>query len=347
MALQATFKPKYEEMEEHPESTPRDAFEKLAALFEPQMRLVNQLITQHIQGSIPLITELSAHLIGAGGKRLRPLLTLASAALCSRQEKNHLALAACVEFIHSATLLHDDVVDESFTRRGQPSANAIWGSKPSILVGDFLFSRAFELMVSLGSLEVLEILSRTAAAITQGEIHQLCLINEIGISQETYLEIAQKKTSSLFGAACSASGMLAQETPEVIEALFSYGYNLGLVFQLTDDILDYVGDNDSLGKDTGDDFREGKATLPVLLAYKEGSPEERSFWKRTISQLEQEPEDLPHALSLMKSHNAFERTWAIAKEYGDKAVEALQIFPESASKTALAQMVDFCLNRGF
>lgn len=324
-----------------------DAFERLAASLEPQMILVNQLIRKHIQGAIPLITELSAHLIGAGGKRLRPLLTLASAHLCHRQEGTHLALAACIEFIHSATLLHDDVVDESFTRRGQPSANSIWGSKPCILVGDFLFSRAFELMVSLGSLQVLDILSKAAAAITQGEIHQLELINELSISEETYLDIVSKKTASLFGAACSASGVLSQESPEIIQSLYKYGYNLGIVFQLIDDILDYTGNNDSLGKDIGDDFREGKATLPLLFAYQKGNGEQKTFWHRVISQLEQEPEDLEQAIFLMRSHDCFHETWKIAQMYGERALEALRVFPNSVYKTCLEDLVGFCLNRVF
>jgi octaprenyl-diphosphate synthase len=293
----------------------------------------------------PLAVYASAT-IAAGGKRLRPLLTLATARMCGYEGARHIHLATCVEFIHTATLLHDDVVDESLLRRGLASANAIFGNKASVLVGDFLFARAFQLMVEDGSLAVLGILSRAAATIAEGEVLQLSTQNDLSTSEERYLEVIGGKTAALFSAACQV-GVVVAERPRAVEmALAEFGTNLGMAFQLVDDALDYVADEAALGKTVGDDFREGKITLPVLAAYHAGTAVERDFWSRTIESLDQRDTDLDHALDLMQARGAIGITFERARRFAEAAKRALSGFPPSTLRTALLDVADFTVSRG-
>ncbi|HYH17751.1 MAG TPA: polyprenyl synthetase family protein, partial [Azospirillum sp.] len=277
-------------------TTPLD---DLTALVDDDLKAVNELIIAKMQSSVELIPQLAGYLIAAGGKRLRPVLTLAAARMCGYQGENHKMLATVVEFIHTATLLHDDVVDESDLRRGLASANAVFGNKASVLVGDFLFSRAFELMVEVGSLDVLRILSRASAVIAEGEVLQLQTTNDTETSEQAYLEVIKGKTAELFAAACRVGAVVAGRPQAEEMALYDYGMNLGIAFQLVDDVLDYSAKQAKLGKTVGDDFREGKITLPVVLAFRRGNDEERAFWRRAMEELEQQDGDLERAQQLM------------------------------------------------
>jgi octaprenyl-diphosphate synthase len=301
-----------------------------------------------MQSPVSLIPQLAGHIVAAGGKRLRPMLTVASARMSGyREGERHVKLAACVEFIHTATLLHDDVVDESALRRGLASANALWGNKASVLVGDFLFSRAFELMVEDGSLSVLAILSRASSVIAEGEVLQLITANDTETSEQSYLEVISSKTAVLFAAACQVGAVVADRPKVEEEALTSYGQNLGIAFQIIDDVLDYSAKQADLGKTVGDDFREGKITLPVILAFRRGTPEERDFWRRTLEDLDQNDNDLAYAMELMTKHGSLTDTVQRARHYGAIARDALGIFPESPEKQALAGVIDFCIERAY
>ncbi len=324
----------------------RPSLDELHALIEADLKAVNEEIVKRMQSPVALIPQLAAHLVAAGGKRLRPMLTLASAKLCGYSGgARHVTLAACVEFIHTATLLHDDVVDESELRRGMQSANAIFGNKASVLVGDFLFSRSFELMVEDGSLDVLAILSKASSVIAEGEVLQLMTTNDTETDETQYLEVIKSKTAQLFAAACRIGAVVA-DRPKVEEnALESYGTNLGVVFQLIDDVLDYSADQVKLGKTVGDDFREGKITLPVILAFRRGNEEERTFWRRTLEDLDQTDDDLAHAIELMEKHNALSDSIERARHYGAIARDSLGIFKDCPEKQAMTDLVDFCIQR--
>ena len=279
--------------------------EKLGKILEPEMLSVNEIIRKRMASeNAPRIPEVTTHLIGAGGKRLRPMLTLAAARMFNYVGDKHLKLAATVEFIHTATLLHDDVVDDSDLRRGLASANAVFGNKASVLVGDFLFSRSFELMVEDGSRDVLRILSHASSVIAEGEVLQLITSNDTETSEPAYLDVIRAKTAQLFAAACRIGAVVADRPRVEEEALETYGMNLGIAFQLVDDVLDFSAEQAKLGKAIGDDFREGKITLPIILAFRRGDDEERVFWRRTLEDLQQTEDDLPRALELMTKHNA-------------------------------------------
>lgn len=326
-----------------------DALKALAAYLAEDMVACNQAIIDRMQSSVPLIPQLGAHLVAAGGKRLRPLLTLASARLCGygseEGQTRHIGLAACVEFIHTATLLHDDVVDESTLRRGMASANALFGNKASVLVGDFLFARSFQLMTADGSLEVMAILSAASATIAEGEVLQMSTQNDLSTPIERYLEVIHGKTAALFAAACRVGAVVAGQSQEVEIALEQYGTNLGMAFQLVDDALDYAADQQVLGKTVGDDLREGKITLPVLAAYERGTEEEQLFWKRVIEDNEQTEEDLSRALEIIARTEAIRTTIECARSYAEKAVQALERFPESDLKTLLQETVLYTVER--
>ncbi len=319
----------------------------LQDLVADDMNLVNELILDRMQSPVALIPELAGHLISSGGKRLRPMLTLASALMLGYEGKRHIGLATAVEFIHTATLLHDDVVDESNMRRGKKTANLIWGNQPTVLVGDFLFSRAFELMVESDSLRVLKILSNTSAVITEGEVLQLTTANDLTTPEEKYLEVITAKTAVLFAAACEVAGVVSEQGREVEEALDAYGKYLGIAFQLVDDALDYSAVQATLGKEIGDDFREGKVTLPVILAFRRGTDEEKAFWKRTVERRRQEDGDLEKAIRLLGEHDTLNGTIDRARHYGSMAKDALAIFKDHPAKTALLDIVDFCIDRAY
>jgi octaprenyl-diphosphate synthase len=321
----------------------------LTALVSADIEKVNRCIVERMHSPVALIPQLAGHIIAAGGKRLRPMLTLAAAKLCGHKGQRHIKLSACVEFIHTATLLHDDVVDDSSLRRGMASANALFGNKPSVLVGDFLFSRAFELMVEDGSLQVLQILSRASSVIAEGEVLQLITANDTGTSEDAYLEVIRAKTAALFAAACRIGAVVADRPKVEEEALESFGLNLGIAFQLIDDMLDYSARQEKLGKAIGDDFREGKITLPVILAFRRGDDEERAFWKRTLEELDQAEDggDLQHAIKLLEQNASLQDTVNRARHYGAIARDALGIFPDSPAKAALIDIIDFCIDRAF
>ncbi|WP_298397966.1 polyprenyl synthetase family protein [Sphingobium sp.] len=308
---------------------------------------VNAVIIDRMQSRIPLIPELAGHLIAGGGKRLRPMLTLACADLVGYTGDRHYRLAAAVEFIHTATLLHDDVVDGSGLRRGRKTANIIWGNSASVLVGDFLFSRSFELMVEAESLKVLHILSNASAVIAEGEVNQLTAQRKIDTSEEQYLDIIGAKTAALFAAACRISAVVADRSEAEEQALDIYGRNLGIAFQLIDDAIDYESDGATMGKDAGDDFRDGKVTLPVILAYARGSDEDKAFWKAAIAGHKISDEDLSHATGLLRQTGAIADTMARARHYGQMAIDALDMFDAGAAKAALTEAVEFAIARAY
>ena len=321
-------------------------FERLVGLVDDDLKAVNVLIAERMSSEhAPRIPEISAHLIEAGGKRLRPILTLAASQLCGYRGRDHIKLAATVEFIHTATLLHDDVVDESLQRRGRKTANILWDNKSSVLVGDYLFSRAFQLMVETGSLRVLDILSNASAVIAEGEVLQLSTAHDLGTDQTRYEQVIYGKTAALFEAAAEVGGVIADAAEEKIAALATYGRSLGMAFQLSDDFLDYGGESTSLGKNTGDDFREGKVTLPVILAHARGDDEARGFWKRTIAEGNQTGDDLAIALGHLDSTGALAETQAQARQHADRAIEAAKIFDQGEMRDALMDIAEFVVTR--
>lgn len=323
------------------------ALDNLTGLVREDLLAVNEVILQRMQSPVALIPQLAGHLIAAGGKRLRPILTLAASRLCGYDGNRHNKLAACVEFIHTATLLHDDVVDDSNLRRGEPSANTLFGNKPTVLVGDFLFSRAFQLMVEDGSLDVLRILSNASAVIAEGEVLQLTTSNDVRTSEQAYLEVVRAKTAELFAAACRIGAVVAARPQAEEEALRTFGLNLGLAFQIIDDVLDYSAEQARLGKSIGDDFREGKITLPVILAYSRGSEAERFFWRRTLEDVEQNKDDLEKAIDILSRSNALKDSVERARHYGAIARDALGLFADHPIKNALLDVVDFTLEREY
>ena len=326
---------------------PAAGLARLRSLVERDLDRVNQVIMDKMQSEVALIPQLASHIVAAGGKRLRPMLTLAAADLCGYRGDRQVSLAACVEFIHTATLLHDDVVDESDLRRGNATANAVFGNQASVLVGDFLFSRAFQLMVADGSLEVLAILSKASAVIAEGEVLQLITTNDTETTEDAYLDVISAKTAALFSAACRVGAIVAEAPKAEVEALDSYGRNLGIAFQLIDDALDYSARQATLGKTVGDDFREGKITLPIVLAFRRGTPEERQFWRRCLEDMEQTEDDLARAQELIQSHDALADTIERARHYGARARDALAIFPEGVMKSALIDAVEFTIERAY
>ncbi|MEO6152982.1 MAG: polyprenyl synthetase family protein [Croceibacterium sp.] len=311
------------------------------------MNAVNAIILDRMQSEIPLIPALAGHLIAGGGKRMRPMLTLAGAELVGYQGTRHHKLAAAVEFIHTATLLHDDVVDGSEMRRGKSAANIVFGNPATVLVGDFLFSRAFELMVEDGSLKVLKILSSASAIIAQGEVDQLTAQRRIETSEERYLHIVGAKTAALFAAASRIPAVVGERGDGEEQALDDYGRNLGIAFQLVDDAIDYDSGTAEMGKDAGDDFREGKMTLPVILAFARGSEDERRFWQDAVAGFRTEDEDFAHAVTLIRRHGAVQATRDRARHYAERACDALAIFPDGRARQALIEAARFAVSRSY
>lgn len=310
------------------------------------MVAVNDLIKLRMASeNAPRIPEVTAHLVDAGGKRLRPMLTLAAAHMCGNTTPYHIHLAATVEFIHTATLLHDDVVDESAQRRGRPTANLLWDNQSSVLVGDYLFSRSFQLMVETGNLQVLDILANASATIAEGEVLQLTVAQNLATTEDTYLKVVRGKTAALFEAACKVGGVISQADQKIIGALADFGDALGISFQIADDLLDYGGATTSLGKNIGDDFRERKMSLPLIKALAKADETEMEFWKRTIEKGKQEDGDLDHALSLMAKHDALKSTRDDAVYWADKAKDALAQLPESDIRDTLMGLPDYVVNR--
>lgn len=324
-----------------------DAFADIQSALSAEMQAVDRLIARRLTSDVALINQIAGYIVHAGGKRMRPKLLLMFAnALGDPREQRH-ELAAVVEFIHTATLLHDDVVDGSDLRRGRRTANIIWGNPASVLVGDFLFSRSFELMVEDGSLKVLKILSNASAVIAEGEVNQLTAQRQVNTGEDKYLDIIGAKTAALFAAACRISAVVAERDETTEEALDSYGRNLGIAFQLVDDAIDYASDAETMGKGVGDDFRDGKVTLPVILAHARGSAEDRAFWQAAMEGRRISDEDLAYAKVLLTQTRAIDDTLMRARHYGQRAIDALGPFASSATKSALIEAVEFAIARAY
>ncbi len=320
--------------------------ERLATYLSADLDAVGALITERMASEhAPRIPEVTAHLVGAGGKRLRPMLTLAAARMCGYGGPYHIHLAATVEFIHTATLLHDDVVDESQQRRGRPTANLLWDNQSSVLVGDYLFARSFQLMTEPGSMRVMRILSNAAATIAEGEVLQLTAAQNLATDESVYLQVVRGKTAALFSAATEVGGVIADAPEDQVQALFGFGDALGIAFQIVDDLLDYRGEERATGKNIGDDFRERKLTLPVIKAVALADAEERAFWSRTIEKGQQEDGDLDHALTLLARHGTLEATEADAREWAKKAKTALAPMPDHEVKDMLVDLADYVISR--
>ena len=329
-----------------PQMNEYDPLSTLRILLQDDMGRVDQIIDRHLSSSVPLIPTLARHLIYAGGKRLRPLLTLACYRLFNDSGEEANGLAAAVEFIHTATLLHDDVIDESKLRRGQVTANHMWGNQASVLVGDFLFARSFQLMIEAKNVEVLKILSDAAACISEGEVLQLSLCQTLDIMTDDSLRIIEAKTAALFAAACEVGTLLSNETTQA-KSMRSYGLNLGMAFQIVDDILDYSADEGKLGKDIGNDFREGKITLPLILTYPHCSGEEKDFFNRTLIEHHQTPDDLSMAINIIQKHKGLTKAYELAATFADKARQSLENLPPHPIKDLLEQLVAQSLQRQF
>ena len=325
----------------------KPSLDPLSRLLKNDLERVNRLIVQRMHSPVGLIPQLAGHIVAGGGKRLRPMLTLGCARLCGYRGDRHVALAAAVEFIHTATLLHDDVVDASDLRRGRDTANALWGNKPAILVGDFLFSRAFQLMVADGSLRILEILSGASAIIAEGEVMQLMTTSDMATTEAAYLAVIQAKTAELFAAASRIGAVLAERPSAEEEALDSFGRNLGTAFQLIDDMLDFSAHQAELGKSVGDDFRDGKVTLPILVAFARGDEGERAFWRRTLEDMDQQPGDLERAILLVERRGALAETLSRARSYAAAAIDALSPFGDGLERRALIDAAAFAGDRSF
>jgi octaprenyl-diphosphate synthase len=320
--------------------------DRLAAYLAEDMAAVGDLIRERMASEhAPRIPEVTAHLVEAGGKRLRPMMTLASARMCGYDGPYHVHLAATVEFIHTATLLHDDVVDESAQRRGRPTANLLWDNQSSVLVGDYLFARSFQLMTEPGSMPVMRILSNAAATIAEGEVLQLTAAQNLATGEDIYLQVVRGKTAALFSAAMEVGGVIAGADAARVQALFDYGDALGIAFQIVDDLLDYRGVPNATGKNIGDDFRERKLTLPVIKAVAKADDEERAFWERTIEKGKQEDVDLDHALSLLAKHDTLTATQADALAWANKAKAALSPLPDHDVKDMLVDLADYVVSR--
>ncbi|MEY8842692.1 polyprenyl synthetase family protein [Cribrihabitans sp. XS_ASV171] len=320
--------------------------DRMAKTLAPRMEAVNALIRRRMASEhAPRIPEVTAHLVEAGGKRLRPMLTLAAARIFGYEGEDDVRLAATVEFIHTATLLHDDVVDESAQRRGRPTANLLWDNKSSVLVGDYLFARSFQLMVETGSLRVLDILCNASATIAEGEVLQMTAATDLGTDEAVYLQVVRGKTAALFAAACEVGGVISGADDAQVEALRAYGDALGIAFQIADDLLDYQGDSAATGKNVGDDFRERKLTLPVIKAVAQATPEERAFWERTIGKGRQEEGDLDHALHLMERYGTLDATRRDALDWAARAKDALEALPAHEVRDMLRDLADYVVAR--
>jgi len=321
------------------------SIEPLVKLVKPDMERVNRLILAKAGSDVEMIPEVARHLIDSGGKRLRPMLTIAAARMCGYEGEHHVMLAASVEFMHTATLLHDDVVDESEMRRGKKAARMVWGNQASVLVGDFLLGQAFRMMVETGSLSALDVLSHAATVIAEGEVLQLSTARNLDTNEDEYLAVIRAKTAALFSAAAEVGPIVAGAPKSTISAFRSYGTNLGLAFQLIDDALDYGGSSATLGKNVGDDFREGKVTLPVVLAYRRGSDSERDFWKEALVDNHTDDDRLGEAVRLMHKYDAIADTVARARHYAEMARDALAPMKRGDHKDALVEVLEFCVGR--
>ena len=321
---------------------------ELKNLVENELNQVNQLIKYKLTSEIDLIHKMTNYHFKSGGKRIRPLLTLGAAKLCSYKDGNRdINLAACVELIHNATLLHDDVIDDSDLRRGIKTSNAIWGNQSSILVGDYLLSRCFEMMIEDGSQEVLKLLSSTSSKIAQGEILQLEYKGEIDILEETYFDIINSKTAALFAAASRIGACITDRNKKEKDALESYGRNIGLAFQIADDALDYYSTKTIFGKEIGKDFYEGKVTLPIIFVYQKANRDERNFLEKIFRKINRSKEEFQEVQNLIKKYDSITACFNRAEYFVNISYNALSIFNPSKEKTILQNLTSFSLERSF
>lgn len=321
--------------------------ENISSILEDDMKAVNAIILERMESHVPLVQQLAGYLIASGGKRIRPLLTLASTAIYDGQMSRAHLLAACVEFIHTATLLHDDVVDESDERRGKAAANTVFGNQASVLVGDFLFSRSFQMMTDDGNIDILRILSDASAIIAQGEVMQLTTANNIETSMDEYMEVIKAKTAALFAAACEIGPIIAGKELDDAKNMAEFGMNLGIAFQIVDDVLDYSANQEKLGKTVGDDFREGKMTAPVILALQKANDDEKKFWQSAMADKVQKDGDLETAQKYIQKHDCFVESMKIAQVFADKAINNLSAAPDSDLKNLLIELVKFTIAREY
>jgi octaprenyl-diphosphate synthase len=323
------------------------SYDTLLSYVHQELNQTNALIVKHLENRVVLIPQLAGHILSAGGKKVRPLLTLATTRLCGGDFSRAIPLAASIEFIHTATLLHDDVVDESSVRRGKPSANAIWGNSASVLVGDFLFGRSFELMVADGHLDVLKILSKVSSIIIEGEILQLTASYDFDQAEKHYFDIIRSKTGQLFSAGCEVGATVSDATLEQRQAMADYGMYVGMAFQCVDDLLDYFTDEKTMGKKPGDDFREGKITLPVLLAYKAALPTKKELWHQWFNSDDQSDETFLTVKAELEAMGVYKKVQDIALDYVGKAQHCLRLFPDSELKQAFVEFAEYCVLRAF
>jgi octaprenyl-diphosphate synthase len=323
--------------------------EKYKHLFQAELKLVDEKILSISQGKAALIGNLVSHMISSGGKRLRLIFVILSSKLCENKSDNHIKMAACVELLHTATLFHDDVVDKSKLRRGRKTANELWGNSASVLVGDFLLAQAFMIMAEVGNLEIIDVLSKTSSIITEGEVKQLMHKSDVTTSFEDYIDIIRGKTAELFSACCRSGAIISASEKIKKDALENFGRNLGIAFQITDDALDYIAQNQSLGKKNGDDFREGKATLPIIYAYINADKSEQEYLKKIFQENEEARDELEFAKvkTILNKYNSIEQTLKTADKYTKLAKENISIFGDSSEKEAILQILDFCVNRNF
>lgn len=319
--------------------------DEIRALISEDMQAADQLIRQQLHSEVVLINQLGAYIINSGGKRLRPVLVLLAARACDYQGNAHIDVAAIIEFIHTATLLHDDVVDDSSLRRGRETANAIWGNEASVLVGDFLYSRSFQMMVAIRSMRVMDILANTTNTIAEGEVMQLLNCQDPDTTEERYMDVIHCKTAKLFEAAAQLGAVLADRPLSEEEALANYGMHLGTAFQLIDDMLDYSDSSAAIGKNIGDDLAEGKPTLPLIYAMRHGAPQEASIIREAI--LQGGRENIGVITKTIESTGAIAYTTALAKLESERAIAALETIPESPYKEALISLAEFSVSRTY
>jgi octaprenyl-diphosphate synthase len=324
-------------------ATPASPLERVVAMSAPDMAGVNTCIRESLQSEVILINQIANYIVSSGGKRLRPMLLCLSAHTCGYEGRDHIPLAAIVEFIHTATLLHDDVVDESDLRRGQQSAHAVWGNAASVLVGDFLYSRSFQMMVGLDSMRIMEVLAETTNTIAEGEVQQLLNMGDPEVDRQRYMQVIENKTAKLFEAACQLGAIISKQSESVEQAMAVYGNRLGCAFQIADDVLDYTGDTETMGKNAGDDLAEGKPTLPLIIAREKCGNDERELLDEAISK--GNTENLAPILRIIRETGALQEAMDVARKMATEARQALSALPESDWRDALESLAVYSVDR--
>jgi octaprenyl-diphosphate synthase len=321
------------------------SFESVKQLVADDLQQVDRVIRDRLASDVLLVNQVAEYIVGSGGKRLRPLVTVIAARACGSKDQRHMEAAAIIEFIHTATLLHDDVVDNSSLRRGHDTANAVWGNEASVLVGDYVYSRSFEMMVSLGSMRIMDVMARATNRIAEGEVLQLMNAHDPDTTEERYFEVIYRKTAQLFEAGTQIAAILTDSAPATEDAMARYGRHLGTAFQLVDDALDYRADRDALGKNLGDDLAEGKPTLPLIYALKNGTDAQRALIRSAIEN--GNVDALPQITAAIESTGGLAYTARLARQEASLAIEALAVLPDSQYKQALRELADFSVERTY